>query len=79
MDAADAPPEVPASGEERELLAALRRGDEAAFRRLLAVHDAMLRHLARRIVTTSASTDEVVQETWAAVIEALARFEGGPR
>jgi RNA polymerase sigma-70 factor, ECF subfamily len=74
--AADGPPLVPAGVEEQELVAELRRGDEAAFRRLLAAHDPMLRRLARRLVSTHATADEVVQETWAAVIEALDRFEG---
>lgn len=69
------PPEVPASAADQELVHALRLGDEGAFRSILAAHDAMLRRLARRLVSTDASADEVVQETWTAVIEGLDRFE----
>jgi RNA polymerase sigma-70 factor (ECF subfamily) len=75
VDEPDAPG-VRASREEHELVLALRRGEEAAFRALLAAHDAMLRRLAGRLVSTGASADEVVQETWTAVIEGIASFQG---
>ena len=60
---------------ERDLCAALRRGDEAAFESLVARHHASLRRLALSYVRTAAVADEVVQETWLAVIRGIHRFE----
>jgi RNA polymerase sigma-70 factor, ECF subfamily len=58
------------------LVARLRDGDEAAFALLLdAWSDGLLR-LARSFVSTHDSAAEVVQETWLAVIEGVAGFEG---
>src|SRR5207245_6634513 len=61
---------------ERDLCAALRRGDEAAFESLVARHHASLRRLALSYVRTAAVADEVVQETWLAVIRGIQSFEG---
>lgn len=55
---------------------ALRAGDEAAFAALVEREHAVLRRLARSFVATDAVADEVVQETWLAVIEGIDRFEG---
>lgn len=60
---------------EHELCAALRRGDERAFESLVARHNAPLRRLALSYVRTAAVADEVVQETWLAVIRGINRFE----
>jgi RNA polymerase sigma-70 factor, ECF subfamily len=57
------------------LVAALRAGDEAAFGWLVDRQDGPLRRLARTFVATQAAADEVVQETWLAVIEGIDRFE----
>jgi RNA polymerase sigma-70 factor (ECF subfamily) len=54
----------------------LRAGDEEAFRELVAHHDASLRRVARSFVRTPALVDDVVQETWLAVIRGLDGFEG---
>ncbi|MFN8193757.1 MAG: sigma-70 family RNA polymerase sigma factor [Nocardioidaceae bacterium] len=62
--------------DEVELLAALRAGDEAAFTRLVADWSRPMLMLARGFVSTEASAQEVVQETWLAVIRGLAGFEG---
>jgi RNA polymerase sigma-70 factor (ECF subfamily) len=59
-----------------EVVAALRRGDEAAFVALVGRHHAALRRVARRYVATDALADEVVQDTWVAVLKGLPRFEG---
>jgi len=59
---------------EAEQLAALRRGDEETFRRLVTELTPGLRRVARSYVTP-ALADEVVQETWASVIRSLDRFE----
>ena len=59
-----------------ELVTRLQRGDEQAFTALIAQHHAALRRTARAFVSTSASADEVVQDTWVAVLDGLASFEG---
>jgi len=60
---------------ERELIAALRRGDEDAFRTLVLTHDPGLRRMARLYVG-EAFVDDVVQETWIVVVRGIAGFEG---
>jgi RNA polymerase sigma-70 factor (ECF subfamily) len=65
-----------ASAGERELLGALRRGDEAAFARLVAtLHGSMLR-LAMVHVGDRAVAEEVVQDAWLGVLQQLDRFQG---
>ena len=54
----------------------LRAGDEGAFRTLVDRHDGALRRVARTFVRTSSAADEVVQETWLAVVRGLNDFEG---
>jgi RNA polymerase sigma-70 factor (ECF subfamily) len=61
---------------EDELVAALRAGDEAAFATLVAGWSRPMLLLARGFVSTEASAQEVVQETWLAVVRGLDRFEG---
>ena len=61
---------------ERALLERLRAGDEQAFDALVARHDAALRRVARSFVRTPSAADDVVQETWLAVIKGLDGFEG---
>ncbi len=62
--------------DDQALLGRLRAGDEAAFETLVARHDQALRQVARTFVRTPAAADDVVQETWLAVIRGLDRFEG---
>ena len=62
--------------EESALLDALRRGDEAAFARLVGEHHASLRRVARLYVANAAIADEVVQDTWLGVIRGIWAFEG---
>lgn len=66
---------VAAASEER-LLALLRAGDETAFRDLVARHDRAMKRIALTFVRSPSVADEVVQETWLAVIKGLERFEG---
>ena len=62
--------------EERELVAALRRGEEAAFARLVTtLHGSMLRVAMVHLGDRSAA-EEVVQEAWVGVLRQLDRFEG---
>jgi RNA polymerase sigma-70 factor (ECF subfamily) len=62
--------------DESELLAALRAGDEAAFSQVVSDWSRPMLTLARGFVSTGASAEEVVQETWLAVLKGLDRFEG---
>jgi RNA polymerase sigma-70 factor (ECF subfamily) len=62
--------------DEGELIAALRAGDEAAFAHLVGEWSRPMLTLARGFVSTDASAEEVVQETWLAVVRGLDRFEG---
>lgn len=56
-------------------LAALRAGDEAAYRALIAKHHGLLRQMASWYVAVD-DVDEVLQETWSAVFRGIDRFEG---
>ena len=58
------------------LIELLRSGNEAAFESLVDCHSAALLRLAKVFVTTQAVAEEVVQETWMAVLLGLSRFEG---
>jgi RNA polymerase sigma-70 factor (ECF subfamily) len=61
---------------EAELLSRLRAGDEQAFGTLVErYHGAMLR-LALSFVPSRAVAEEVVQDTWLALLRGLDRFEG---
>jgi RNA polymerase sigma-70 factor, ECF subfamily len=62
--------------DETELLRCLRAGDEAAFASLVDGMHAVLRRLVEVFVGRGAAADEVIQDTWLAVIEGLDRFEG---
>jgi RNA polymerase sigma-70 factor, ECF subfamily len=62
--------------DDARLLVRLRAGDELAFRDLVARHDRPMRRVARTFVSSDAVADEVVQETWLAIIKGLDRFEG---
>jgi RNA polymerase sigma-70 factor, ECF subfamily len=61
---------------EERLLTRLRAGDEIAFRELVARHDRAMKRIALTFVRSPSVADEVVQETWLAVIKGLERFEG---
>jgi RNA polymerase sigma-70 factor (ECF subfamily) len=61
--------------EERELIAKLRAGDEAAFRELIATYHPMLVRVARAYVPTQTAAEEVAADTWLAVLEGIDRFQ----
>ena len=64
------------SAEDVHLIELLRSGNEAAFESLVDCHSAAMLRLAKVFVTAQAVAEEVVQETWMAVLEGLSRFEG---
>jgi RNA polymerase sigma-70 factor (ECF subfamily) len=65
-----------ADRDDQNLVKRLQRGDEAAFATLFDQHHAALRRTARVFVSTSASAEDVVQDTWVAVLDGLGSFEG---
>jgi RNA polymerase sigma-70 factor, ECF subfamily len=58
-----------------ELLAGLREGDETAFRTLVKRYHPSMRRVAMSYVKSVSVADEVVQETWLAVIRGLPGFQ----
>ncbi|HSF02817.1 MAG TPA: sigma-70 family RNA polymerase sigma factor [Solirubrobacterales bacterium] len=58
------------------LVAGLRRGDEDAFRTLVDENGGFLMRLALMHVPSRAIAEEVVQDTWLAVLNGVDRFEG---
>ena len=61
---------------EEELVARLRAGDEAAFAKLVDELHGPLVAFARTFTRSGSLPEEIVQETWLAVIRGLPRFEG---
>jgi RNA polymerase sigma-70 factor, ECF subfamily len=59
-----------------QLVAALRAGDEEAFRVVVREWHASLLRVAQIFTPSRAVAEEVVQETWLRVLGALDRFEG---
>jgi RNA polymerase sigma-70 factor, ECF subfamily len=62
--------------DDEKLVAALRRGDEDAFRTLVDEYGPFLMRLALMHVPSRAIAEEVVQDTWLAVLNGIDRFEG---
>jgi RNA polymerase sigma-70 factor (ECF subfamily) len=57
-------------------VAGLRRRDEAAFVALVTAYNQPFLRIARLHVSSMAVAEEVVQETWLAVIKGIDRFDG---
>jgi RNA polymerase sigma-70 factor (ECF subfamily) len=62
--------------DDQRLIEALRAGDEAAFNELVSRYGASMLRVASSFVRSRAVAEEVVQETWLAVLNGLDRFEG---
>lgn len=58
------------------VVAALRSGDETAFRLVVERWTPVMTLVARAHVSTDASADEVVQDTWLAVLRGIDDFQG---
>ncbi len=67
---------VPAMGDDRDLVAALRAGDPQAFAAMIDGWSGSMLRMARLHVPTDSVAEEVVQETWLAVLTGLDRFRG---
>ena len=63
-------------GRRAELVERLRAGDEDAFAELIDRYGASMLRVARLHVRDRAVAEEVVQETWLAVLNGIERFEG---
>jgi RNA polymerase sigma-70 factor (ECF subfamily) len=57
-------------------IAALRAGDENVFAALMREYNAMLLRVALIYVSSRAVAEDVVQDTWLAVLNGIDRFEG---
>jgi len=68
--------DAPERSDDRALVALLRDGDEQTFAALVAGWSGWMLRLARQHVPTASLAEEVVQETWLAVLEGLERFRG---
>ena len=62
--------------EDHELVQRLREGDESAFVELIDRYGATMLRVAQMYVRDRATAEEVVQETWLAVLNGIDRFEG---
>jgi RNA polymerase sigma-70 factor, ECF subfamily len=67
---------VVTSSTDDAIVAGVRSGDEDVFAQLLDEWSRSMLLLARTFVSTEASAEEVVQDTWLAVIRGIDRFEG---
>ena len=62
--------------DEVAMLAALRRGDEAMFAAVVDRHTPAMLRVARGYVPSQEIAEEVVQETWIALLKGVEKFEG---
>ena len=62
--------------DDSDLVAALRTGDQQAFAAMIDAWSGSMLRMARLHVPTDSVAEEVVQETWLAVLTGLGRFRG---
>src|SRR5215213_4431354 len=62
--------------DDRELVERLQAGDETAFVELVRTYQTRLQRLAESVVSSRSVAEEVVQDTWLAVVRGVERFEG---
>ncbi len=75
MERKAARPATAPGADDGDVIEGLRRRDEHAFRELVDTHSKLMLHVAREYVGDSAVAEEVVQETWIAVIRNIDEFE----
>ena len=64
------------SADESALVASLCAGDESAFAQLVDRYTPTMLRVARGYVRSHETAEEVVQETWIALIKGISKFEG---
>jgi len=64
------------AGDEEALVAALKDGNESAFAALVDRHTPTMLRVARGYVPSREIAEEVVQETWIALLKGIGSFEG---
>ena len=67
--------EHPALRDDASVVAGLRDGDEAVFVALVRRYQTLMLRVARGYVRDARSAEDVVQETWIAVLDGIDRFE----
>jgi len=67
---------VAAAASDEQIVSALRAGDERTFRALFERSYPMMKRVARTYVASDAVADEIVQDTWIAIMTGIERFEG---
>ena len=65
----------PAQRDDAETVAAQRDGDEAVFVALVRSYQSLMLRVARGYVRDSRAAEDVVQETWLAMLDGIHRFE----
>src|SRR5436309_2639909 len=63
-------------GDQQDLIEALRRRDETTYRTLVLRYTPLMLRLARQHVPNQAIAEEVVQDTWLAVLRGIDAFQG---
>lgn len=76
MSAEQAVADPSAGASDAPTVAALRAGDERTFRELFERSYPMMKRVARGYVASEAVADEIVQDTWVAIVTGIDRFEG---
>ena len=64
------------SADDEQIVAALRAGDEQTFRDLFGRSYPMMKRVARGYVDSDAVAEEIVQETWMAIVTGIEQFQG---
>ena len=68
--------QIGATADEQQLIAALRRGDEAAFMELVERYQPAMLRVARMYIADRALAEDVVQEAWLGILRGLPTFAG---
>ncbi len=75
-DVGDGKPLIPPNHKDSALIRQLLAGDEAAFLGLVNRHHGALLRVAKGFLPSGSAAEEVVQETWVAVLKGLPKFQG---